>query len=352
MNIVDYVSYYGVHTFDNKPFNEIDNLIFSMLLYVDYRDIFKKDITIGSAGELFLENHSDKKYVLISINEGIEVLKAVYKSNRFKDIVMSNYYYEASDESQFSAVTFKIDKRTYYVAFEGTDSLLSGWEEDCKMAYKFPVKAHTKAINYLNKNFTLKPCDLILGGHSKGGNLALVSSMYANPLIKRKIKFIYNNDGQGLRKTQFESREYESIKNKYIHIIPHYSIIGLLLKHDDNYVVVKTSRKGFYGHTGLSWQVSYDHFEKEHLSRFSKVFDDGFSRWLDKYNDKQREMFVKEVFKLFYENNIKSLEEVKINKELIVTLFNTSKTLDESVKEMAKELIKVIGKTNLEYPLI
>ena len=351
MNIVDYISYYGRHTFDDKEFNEVDNLIFSMLSYVDYSDIFRKDITIGEAGELYIEKHGDKKYVLSSINDGIEVLKGVYKSNRFKDIVMSNYYYDANEKSQFSAVTFKINKRLYYVSFEGTDSLLSGWEEDCRMAYKFPVKAHLKAIDYLNRNFLLKHCDLIVGGHSKGGNLALVASMYASIIVKRKIKTIYSNDGQGLRKAQINSKFYKSIRDRYIHIIPNYSVVGLLLRNEDNYVVVKSNKKGFFSHSGLTWQVSYDHLEKEHLSRFSKVFDDGFSKWLDKYDDEKRKMFVEEVFKLFYENDIKSIEEIKLNKEFLITLFNTSKTLDESVKEMAKDLIKVIAKTNLEYPL-
>lgn len=350
MNVLDYISYYGRHSFDEKEFNEVDNLIFSMLSYVDYSDVFKEDITIEEIGELYLQKYGNKKYVLSSINDGVDVLRKAYKSNRFKDVLMSHYYYEADEKSQCSAVTFKINESLCYVAFEGTDSLLSGWEEDCQMAYEYPVKAHKNAIDYLNK--TIVNSDLIVGGHSKGGNLALVASMECADKVKNLIKTVYSNDGQGLRKEQFESKEYESIKDRFIHIIPNYSVVGLLLENDDNYVVVKSNKKGFFAHSGMTWQVSYDHLEKEHLSRFSKVFSDSFSTWLDKISDKDRKKFVKEAFKLFYDNNITSLEQVEVNKDLIVTLFNTSKTLDESVKEMAKELIRVIRKTNLEYPLI
>ena len=50
-------------------------------------------------------------------------------------------------------MTFNITKNLSYIAFEGTDQLISGWKEDLKMAYKFPVLAHEYAINYINDNF-------------------------------------------------------------------------------------------------------------------------------------------------------------------------------------------------------
>ncbi len=103
-------------------------------------------------------------------------------------------------------------------------------------------------------------------------------------------------------------------------------------------------------HSAMTWQVSFDHLEKTVLSRSSKVFDEGFSKWLDKYDDEKRKKFVKEVFKIFYENDIKNLNEIKLKKDLIFGMVKTSKRLDPIVKEMAIDLIKVISKTNLEYP--
>lgn len=354
MNIIDYAKYYGDYTFKDKPFNEVDNLIFSVLSYVNYEGIVKdtkEKITINEAAKEFLKNYKPRRKEMIAIKGGIELLIAVKDTKRFGNLNMMNYIYVGDEISQFSAVTFELDKKTFYVSFEGTDSLLSGWEEDCKMAYNFPVEAQILAKNYLDKHFTMKKCNLIVGGHSKGGNLALVSSMYANYFVKKKIKKIYSNDGQGLRKAQLDSKFYEKIDNRLIHIIPNYSIVGLLLRHKDNYQVIKSNKKGFLAHDALTWQVSYDHLEQAKLSRFSKVFDEGFSKWLDKYDDEARKTFVKGIFDVFRENGIVDLMDVTIKKELITNIMKSSKEIDPLVKEMTLELIKIINKTNFEYPI-
>ncbi len=354
MNIFDYAKYYGDYTFENRPFNEVDNLVFSCLSYINFTGVVPEtrgSITIHDAYDKFKKSYKPRAKEMLAVKEGVKLLEEVYNTNRFKDIEMMNYTYEGDDSSQFSAVTFRINKKDYYVAFEGTDSLLSGWEEDCKMAYNFPVKAQVLAKSYLDKNFTLKNCKLIIGGHSKGGNLALTASMYANYFVKKKIKNIYSNDGQGLRKAQIESNYYKKIESRYIHIIPNYSIVGLLLRHKNDYVVVKSNKKGFMAHSLTTWQVSFDHLEKDVLSRSSKVFDEGFTRWLDNYDDEKRKLFVTEIFKIMKDNGIKDLMEIQLKKELILNLVKQSKEINQLVKEMTIELFKIIAKTNLEYPL-
>ena len=94
-----------------------------------------------------------------------------------------------------------------------------------------------------------------------------------------------------------------------------------------------------------------NHLEKEVLSRSSKVFDEGFTRWLDKYDDEKRKLFVTEIFKVMKENNIKDLMEIQLKKDLILNVVKQSKEINQLVKEMTIELFKVIAKTNLEYPL-
>ena len=354
MNIFDYAKYYGDYTFKDRPFNEIDNLVFSSLAYIDFNNVVsesRKTISIENAYKLFKDTYKPRKKEMLAVKNAIKLFELIYNTKRFKDIMLMNYKYVGDEVSQFSAISFMLDKKHYYVAFEGTDSLLSGWEEDCKMAYHFPIEAQILAKNYLDKNFTTKRCNLIVGGHSKGGNLALVASMYANYFVRKKIKKIYSNDGQGLRKAQIESKFYEKIESKFIHIIPNYSIVGLLLRHKDNYIVVKSNKIGPLAHDLTTWQVSYDHLEKDHLSRSSKVFDEGFTRWLDKYDDEKRKLFVKEIFQIMKDNGIKDLMEIKLKKELILNIVKQSKEINPLIKEMTIELFKVIGKTNFEYPL-
>ena len=62
-------------------------------------------------------------------------------------------------------------------------------------------------------------------------------------------------------------------------------------------------------------------------------------------------MFVKAVFDILRENKIETLMQFKDNYKLVSKVLKTSKTVDPKVKDMLKELVKVISKTNLEYPL-
>ena len=39
MNIFDYSKYYGDYSFKERPFNEVDNIIFSCLAYLDLNGV-------------------------------------------------------------------------------------------------------------------------------------------------------------------------------------------------------------------------------------------------------------------------------------------------------------------------
>ena len=352
MNIFEYVKSYGNYTFSEKEFNEVDNVIFSTIAYVDFSGVLDdKRLSISEAAEEFFNLHDkkDQKLNIVAIREAIKLLGIVKDSNRYKDIIMPNYQYIGNESSQFSAVTFKINNNLSYVAFEGTDQLISGWKEDCEMAYHFPVKAHEYAINYLNTHFTFGFKKIIVGGHSKGGNLALVGSMYTNFLVKRKIIKVFSNDGQGLRKAQLESSNYKSISDRFIHIIPQYSIVGLLLRHDDNLEVIHSSVPGILAHCTSYWKIENNCFKKDKLSNSSKILDTGVITWLDKYKDEEREKFVNSLFTIFEENNIDSLLELKKSIKPIFKIVKSSKNIDPIVKEMLKDLMQILIDTNKEF---
>lgn len=352
----DYIDRYGDYSFEEKEFNEIDNVILSMITYIDCSGIVsegnKEKISIYDASLQLFKKYSEKdiKNAIIGTRVGFKLLEKISKKRRYRDILLFNYSYNGDDNSQFSAMTFDLGNRLYYIGFEGTDKLISGWEEDCKMSYSFPVEAQRLAIKYINK-FTFKNVRLIIGGHSKGGNLALVSSMYTNFLVRFKIKIIYSNDGPGLRKKQLESRFFRRIEQKYIHIIPNSSIVGLFLRQKGNDIVVKSNTPGFISHDPSTWQVVNDKFERTKLTRFSMIFDKGFSKWLSNYTDEEREEFVKDTFDILREHNINTLSQFTENYKLIFDVLKSSKNVKPIVKEMSKELIKVIVETNLEYPL-
>lgn len=354
--MINYILKYGNYTFSEEPFNEVDNLVFSVLAYIDYNEIVSNNNqnkkTLEKVGQEFFNKHKNLKSYLkkqiFAVRNGIKILDLVRNTKRFKDILLYNYSYIGDKLQQFSAVTFEINHKLIYVAFEGTDQLLSGWEEDFRMVYEFPVEAQKAAINYLNK-FTFKNKKIIVGGHSKGGNLALVSSMYTNFIVKRKILKIYSNDGQGLRLKQKNSPQYKSIKERYTHIIPNYSVVGMLLRHDTDYKVVKSTKFGLESHDALTWVTEEKEFKNAPLSRFSKTIEECLEEWLDKYTDEERKRCVTKIFDIFREHKINSLIDIIENKKNIIKLLKSTMSIDKEVSNMFKDLFNIIKKSNIDY---
>ena len=355
MNLFDYIDKYRDYTFLDKSFNEIDNVIFSCLAYINFSYIIsdnkKNKITLQEAADKYFLTHSKKieRIDMLAHKEALKILRRVKDTIRYKNILVYGYQYIFDEASQYSAVTFELSKDLCYVAFEGTDQLTSGWKEDFEMSYRFPVKAHKYAIKYLNRNFLFSNKKIIVGGHSKGGNLSLVASMFCNFFIRRKIINVYSNDGQGLRKAQIESKNYAKIQDKFVHIIPQFSVVGLLYRHDENYTVIHSTRPGLTAHCTSYWKVDDDHFVRDKLSPFSEILDKGMITWLDKYDDEKREKFVNSVFKILEDNNVKSILQLRSEIKLLIQVARSSKGLDPIVSEMIKDLLKIMKDTNKEY---
>ena len=285
---------------------------------------------------------------IVAIKESLKLLIAIKNVKRFKDILLYNYKYIYSEESQFSCLTFELNKHLVYVAFEGTDKLVSGWLEDAKMSYEYPVTAHKYAINYLNKYFRFSTKKIIVGGHSKGGNLALVSALGCKKSIYKRIINIYSNDGQGLRKEEMNSKRYANLDKKYIHICPYNSVVGLLLGHDLYYISVDSDKKPGFSHSAISWQVEFDHFKTREVSTFSRIFDEGMSTWLEKYDASSKRAFVESIGNILYENNVITLVDFKKNKKLILNVLKSAKNMNPIVRSMTFDLLKIIAKLNIE----
>ncbi len=338
-----YIKEYGDKTFNEEKFNEIDNVILSSVVYLNFDGIVpknKKSISLCEAGNIFLYkyNYFDVSKLGIAQKVSYKILKQIVNTKRYKDIQMYNYKYIWDTDTQFGAVCFKVKKKFIYVAFEGTDNLLSGWKEDFQMAYEFPVPSQKLAVKYLNENIKLFDKNIIVGGHSKGGNLALVSSMYCKNRINKKIKRIYSNDGPGLKKEQIESENYSKVRDRLIHLVPNYSYVGVLLR-NDKFTVIKTNRKDFMAHAVSSWQVNKNEFIRENLSSISDNFRKSLLKWLDEHDLEQREKMISTVFKTLEESGIKNLNDF-FNLKNAITVIRNVNNIDEETKNLVISLIE------------
>ncbi len=352
MTILEYIDKYKDKTFQEIEFNEVDNVIFSSISYINFDNIVcnhsYNKITIYEAAELFFKKNLQKKNNMTSYKHALKILENIYTTRRYKDLLLYNYSYIGDSKRQFSAITIEINKKLIYISYEGTDHLVSGWMEDFKMSYSFPVPAQKYAIRYLDR-YVMSDKNIILGGHSKGGNLAVIAGMYANIFTRSKIIRIYSNDGPGLRKAQISSQKYKDIKEKFVKIIPNYSLVGLLLRHTSDYKIVLSNKRGILAHDLLSWQVNDQEFIYTELSTFSKILDKSMLEWVNKYDDNQRKMFTESLFSVFERANIHSLVEVMDNKKLILKLIYESRGIDKTTKKMLREFIWVIFEYFKDY---
>ena len=346
MNLFSFIDKYGNYTFDEVAFTEVDNIIMSMLSYLDLEGIVSSNRvnkrTIQEVGDNFFRTYSKEQKNIISIKNAIKVFRYIKDTKRYKDLLLYNYVYKTSGDSQFGALTIELNKKLVYVSFEGTDHLIGGWKEDFMLSYMFPVMSQKRAINYVNRNFLMSGKKIILGGHSKGGNLALVAGMYANIFVRKKIVKIYNNDGPGLLLDQIESKNYLRILSKLVHMIPNYSIVGIMMRHGDDMEVVRSFRKSAYSHDPTTWVVNDLAFERSKLSTFSEFFDKRLLEWLMKYDKKQRKSFFEGLFMIFERVKIDSLIDIMDNKKLVLKVLSESKELDNETKTILRELIFMI----------
>lgn len=343
--IKNYVRYYKDVTFEESPFNDVDNAIFCLLVYLDFKNIVDKEITLKEAGKKLFSNLDYKllKNEPLVIRKAIDNFELLFNGRRYRDIILSNYEKIVDEEKQFCAMTYKLPDGTIYIAYEGTDDSLIGWREDFQMIYKFPIPSQKMAIKYINKVVKFSTKKVMVGGHSKGGNLAMTASMYAKPYIKRKIIRVYNNDGPGFRKEQFESKEYKKMLPKLKMIIPQDSIIGLILRHPDNYIPVKSNGISLIEHDLNNWNCYGPIFIKCSLSDSSKNMETRINFWLNKHDDEQRKILVDTLFDTFQKSEITLFSQLRqFNFSRVTKLIKESRKLDKETKDLIINTFKML----------
>ena len=354
-NLFDYIKVYGKKSFLEEEFNDVDSLVLNSIVYIKFGPYMPKHkfetISLNDAATLFFDDYSKKNYKhsIIAVDVAIKVLRSIYRTKRYKDILLYHYVNKIKKLEQFGALTFKLPNDFIYIAFEGTDKYINSWEENFIMSYKFPIRSQKEAIRYLNSTVRFKDKKVIVGGHSKGGNLALVSAMYSRMNIRNKIIKIYSADGPGLRIKQFKSKRYLKIRDRYIHIIPNYSMVGLILRHEDNHVVVKSSKFSVLSHDMTTWGIDDKYLCLTKLTNFSKKFDNYMQEFLDNSTDTLRKKYVEEIFFVFKSVGIENIEDIKADKlKKIRKIAKEMGGLDLETKNMLLDFINFMIKNHTE----
>ncbi len=349
-NITDYLKWRGDILLTTSRFNEVDNLILAEFSYFNYEHFFTQSkMTIKDLISNYLVKNDEKsieKEMPLSRNP-IPFLKELVASKRFGSLKVFNYVNIVSkkEEKQFSAISIELNYNTVYISFKGTDNTLLGWREDFDLSFKSEIPSQLEAMRYVNKT-PRKYKHIILGGHSKGGNLAVYAAAHADKKIKKRIKRIYNNDGPGFLEEFIQSDAYKSIETKIQTIVPETSIIGMLLTRKGEYSVVKSEGSGIWQHDALAWQVENTHFiTLNAVDETSTKIQETMQNWITNISREERERFVNTLFSIFDECHIETVESLsKLSLRKISNILKTYNNLDAESKNLLTEVIKSLVK--------
>ena len=355
-NILDYLDWRGDLTFDKAPFNEVDNLLLSQLVYVDLAGIVpgpesKEKIRVEETSRIFFATHDEQKILeKISMTKtAMYVLKKMAESERYKDALLGGYVNDISieEQSQFAVLCVYLGDRSLFVAFSGTDDTIVGWRENFNMGYLNATPGQHKAVDYLNRMVGIGQWKVRVGGHSKGGNLAVYASVHCRPTIKRKIISVYSNDGPGFSQEMVESVAYQEMIPKIRTIIPESSIVGLLLEHEEEFQVVKSTNVGVGQHDAMSWEVLGTHFVyTDKVAEQSLLLDETMKTWLVELDANQREIIVEAVFEILDDLNIRTVDDFTHLKFADLQEANKlRKNLPPETQELLAHALKLLLKT-------
>ena len=346
-DMLDYLAWRGDIEFTQLPVNPVDALIFSTLSYIEFGDIVPDNpmqsisLKEAAAGLFSLADPVARTRV----KKDLELLKAVADSARFDNIRMTFYrsILIPEEDTQFAAVTIFLEDGSAYIAFRGTDNTLTGWKEDFNMTFRSSIPAQRLALEYLQEFAAAHPIPLWIGGHSKGGNLAVYAAAKCGQLLQKRIVEVYNQDGPGFSAEMMEDAGYQSILPKLRSYVPQSSVIGMLLEHEEPYTIIKSNQIGIMQHDPYSWMVLGANFlQVEQLTADSRFLDRTFKTWLSNMTNEERSEFFDTVFELLESTGAEHTGEI-IRPQNVRAYLKTLQTNEYMRNVLASELVRLVS---------
>ena len=347
--LFDYLQWRGDLTLDQSEFNLVDNLILSVLSYVPFDGIIsdkpdRKGITIEEAGQQF--SRLDAAKLPIRDPNDIELLKALAASKRFGTMTLSGYVHKTDyeTEKQFSAVTINTGDKMSFISFRGTDLTLVGWKEDFNMSFQTPVPSQEEAVRYLEAVSKRIRGKMRVGGHSKGGNLAVYAAAFCAHSTQKHIVAVYNNDGPGFNAGIIGMKGFTNVQERLFAFIPQSSVIGMLMEHNEQYTIVNSTQTGILQHDPYSWSVlGTDFIRMETVTNTSLFIDKTVKEWIGKMDASQRELFCDVLFNILGASGAKNLTELTADRlKSAGAMIKTFSNIDEPTKKILHETLALL----------
>lgn len=316
-NVFYYLKKFGNKSFNEHKFNQIDSIVLCLLSYLNLDD-FVPHLNDNSESISFI-SLLDKETIAILCDGTLDekknkkLLRALKTATRYEGLYINyldNRFYVEKVE-QFFAVTF-VFQEFVYVVFRGTDLTLLGWKEDFYLAFQDTMPAQIDSSEYLLKISKLVKKPLYVGGHSKGGNLAVYSSLHNSEEIQSRIINIFDHDGPGFTMNVFETKEYLSIEPKILKTTCRESLIGILLHHNGKMKFVDARGISILQHDLFNWKITKEGELKyvKNSNLMSKTFEKTCNNFLESTSREDREIFIHLLFYILMEKPTSTITDI------------------------------------------
>lgn len=341
--ILDYLREYGDYSLEEKPFCDVDSLVISQLSYLKFDGIVPgpgEDRAPVSLKEIAAHADYDRLYADERYRkDNTALFNGILSGRRFGGMHLWNYVnlIKPEKESQFSAVVCGLSGGLSYVAFRGTDENIVGWKEDLNLAFSEPVPGQMQSVSYLEQAARTFDGGFYVGGHSKGGNLAVYAAMHCAPKVRERIERIYDHDGPGFRPEVREQGAWQEIEGRIHKTVPRSSLVGMLLYTEGDYRVVESKTIGIAQHNPYTWLVKEDDFRiVDDIRPGRKFVDQTLNEWILSLDQAQMHIFVDTLYGIVQASETDNLIDFTAH------WFQNMQKIGKAISEVDEETARVV----------
>lgn len=345
--ILDYLREYGDYSLEEKPFDDVDSLVISQLSYLKFDGIVPgPEETCGPVSLAQIAAHSDYDRLYGDERyrkDNTALFTGILNSRRFGDMRLWNYVnlIEPEKESQFSALVCGLSGGISYVVFRGTDENIVGWKEDLNLAFSEPVPGQLHSVPYLEQAAETIDGRFFVGGHSKGGNLAVYAAMHCDVSVRERIERIYDHDGPGFRPEVRERSAFQEIEGRIHKTVPRSSLVGMLLYTEGNYRVVESKTLGLAQHNPYTWLVKDGDFRVvDEIRPGRKFIDQTLNEWILSLDQEQMHIFVDTLYGVVQASETDNL--IDFTAHWFQSLHKIGRAIGEVDEETGKVVLQIM----------
>ena len=354
-DIKDYIRWRGDLPFTVSGLNEVDALIFSTLSYIPFRGRAEtcpeEPVPLRLAAKEFFSMPDPGEHV--RAQNDLDLLELAGESTRFGNTQLVEYRTKFIKErdTQFAAMTFLLDDGSLFVAFRGTDNTLVGWKEDFSMCFRPVIPSQALAKQYLQDVLMVHSGPVRVGGHSKGGNVAVFAVANSAPVIRNRVLEIYNQEGPGFSKEFLENPGYQAILPKIKAYVPQGSMIGMILYRSEPVTIIRSDQTGIMQHDPFSWQVCGTSLVREKTLLSSSVFLQlTIENWLLGMEREDRIRMVNTLYDLLTSGDVEVTDDILQPKSLVsyIARLRSSEQIRKYLAGDLNSLLKAARKARLQ----